>query len=195
MLFCSHQFDRLHIAVLTVQHRWATSRCCPHVHLCIHMYFYSIFYLYKLCFSYFACSFLLIICFCIIVNLCFGIFYKNTFSCAVVSLKVRTPKSHFPHPVLKSDVQRKTSLLEKHFSHDFQFSPFYYLSVLTDTQVLAGIFHGWNIWHKQNSSPIEVFIFVVSFYLQHFDWASLCILKAEIPYGNISLQLIHNSYW
>lgn len=91
--------------------------------------------------------------------------------------------------VLNSDVQRNTSLLEKHLSHDFQFSPFYYLSVLTVTQS-----HGWNIWHKLNSSSPEVFIFVVSFYLQHFDRASLCILKAEIPYGNISLQLIHNRY-
>lgn len=32
------------------------------------------------------------------VNFCFGIFYKNTFSCAVVSLKVTTPKCYFLCP-------------------------------------------------------------------------------------------------
>lgn len=40
----------------------------------------------------------------------------------------------------------------------------------------------------------EVSIFVVSLYLQHFHRTSLCILKAEIPYGSISLQLLHNRH-
>lgn len=65
MLFWSHPFDKLHIAMSNVLRRWVNSRCCPHIHIaCVCVCMYISFFFYVL----FILSGFLIFCLFLFVN-------------------------------------------------------------------------------------------------------------------------------
>lgn len=111
MLFWSHPFNKLHIAMSSTQHGWINGNSCACIRItrvCINMYICVDFYvLLKHSGSYIlfiiSCPELYV---CLLhesghwLHLHFDIFHKNTFSyCAVVCPKVRAPKCYFWGPV------------------------------------------------------------------------------------------------